>query len=98
MKLFLASMAVAALALAGPASADTTFFDGTFNNSDWSQTEFTASNGGASSASQHISGGNPGDFFQIDIPAVGCVVKAPVLVFFDQDGLLWHDRQIDFTA
>jgi hypothetical protein len=54
-----------ALALATPAAADTTFFDGTFSNGNWSQTEFTATNGGASSATQQLTGGNPGAYFEV---------------------------------
>ena len=46
-------------------AATTSFFDGTFNNSDWSLTVFTNGAGGNATATQQLSGGNPGAFFQI---------------------------------
>jgi hypothetical protein len=51
------------LACAGTVS----FSDGTFSPADWSLTTQTAQNGGAASAGQLTSGGNPGDCRQIAI-------------------------------
>src|SRR5579872_4884771 len=45
--------------------ADVTFFDGTFNDPDWELITFTSGPGGTISASQQLSGGNPGAYRDI---------------------------------
>ena len=45
--------------------ASVNFSDGTFNDSDWAITVLGAGNGGTATASQVLSGGNPGSFRQI---------------------------------
>jgi hypothetical protein len=61
------SFAVAAALLALPltsktASAGVTISDGTFDPGDWVLTQFVSGNGGSVTASQQMSGGNPGDY------------------------------------
>jgi hypothetical protein len=57
----LASVIVAVVALAAPAAAQTVS-DSTFLDTDWSLTQFTTPGGGTSTATQSLSGGNPGAF------------------------------------
>jgi hypothetical protein len=59
--LLLISAATAIATLSSLAAAQTVS-DNTFLNTDWSLTQFTAGNGGSSTATQALSGGNPGAF------------------------------------
>jgi len=54
-------MSVVATIAAGPAGAQSAS-DNTFLDANWALTQFTAGNGGSSTAAQSVAGGNPGAF------------------------------------
>jgi hypothetical protein len=57
-----ATLAVLLALLPSHAMAQPSVSDGTFLDTDWSLTQFTAGNGGSSTAAQVLTGGNPGSY------------------------------------
>jgi hypothetical protein len=70
--------------LGQPCAADVTFFDDTFNDADWTVTIATHGNGGTTAAIQRPSGGNTGNYREVEVvlnPDPGGGLTSAVLGF-----------------